>query len=164
MGSRGHPLAWRVRNGDDRAFHLHSPTRSGGLARTAGRGADRSTRPRAEVSLAPSLLSRRSTGTVDELDQLGRRRHPHDLMVGADPHRSRRAILLGVRQPDHGSSPGGRLRSVGDHRHVIAVVLLSVIVWIDHGDVSPCRVEQPAEDGRKQPRSHRDEHLEWWLR
>lgn len=164
MGCWGHPPWWRVENGEDRSSWVHDPTSLEASERNMGRRTDRFVGFGAAFRSASPLVAYRRSSAVDDRNQIARRHDPHDLILGCDSQRARWTVLLRVRQRDHRSSRGGVCRSVGDHRHVVAGFVGSVVVGIDHRDVPRRRVQQTAEDRGEQPRSHRDKHLERWLR
>ena len=151
MGCWGHPRRWRVESGEDRFYRVGDPTNAEGLAPGSGRQKDRFVGSVAGFGSASPLVAYCRSGAVDERHQVGRGRDRYGLVLGSDSQRARRTVLFGVGQPDHCTSEMGRGRSSGHHGHVVAAVVGSLMVGIDHGDVSRRRVEKTAEDGGEQP-------------
>lgn len=165
MWSWGHPLWWRVKEGEIRSQWSDTPA-SWALAGEGSRTADGGHRGQSlgESSSGGGLSACRQPGTIDQRHQLDRRAHRNDLVLGADAHRARGTPLLRVGKSDHRRSRDGRGGSLRDHRHIEAVPVHRFDLGIHDGDAATVAVQQTAQGRGKQPRSHRDEHFERWLR
>lgn len=158
MQLRGHPLWWRVQNGEYPLRWSVSLTRwavAGETGRPTG-GED----CQGEAPSGNRVVACRHPGAIDQCGKLLGRSDRHDLMLRPDPDRARRATVFDVRQTNHRSPGDGSRRSVRDHRNVVAVGHDGVGLGIDDGDASSVAVEQTTESRRKQPRPYRDENLE----
>lgn len=162
MWSWGHPLWWRVKEGEIRSQFSDTPA-SWALAGEGCRVTDRG-QGLGESSSGGCLSARRQPGTIDQRHQLDRRSHRNDLVLGADAHRAGGTPLFRVGEPDHRRPRDGRSRSLRDHRHIEAVPVHRFDLGIHDGDVTTVAVQQSAQGRGEQPRSHRDEHFERWLR
>lgn len=164
MCSWGHPPWQRVTKGEHQSQWSDSPAdwASDGEERRMGDwGHRRSSLANARSGAGHS--ARRHPCPIDEGHQLHGRGHRDDLVLGADPDRARRPSVLWVGEPDHRRTRNRRGGALGDHRHVVSVPVGRFRSGVDDGDVTSVTIEQPAQRRRKQPRSHRDEHLERWL-
>ena len=159
MCSRGHSPYWGVETGENRL-----PWSDSRVWAPVGGGATDGPSPRFVTHHSDGRTSsRRHACPIDERNQLDGGADRHDLMLGTDADRARRAALFGIGQADHSNPRDGRRRPIGDHGHVVAVPGHALALRVDDRDPSSIAIQQPAESRSKQPWSHRDEHLEWWL-
>lgn len=158
MHLRGHPLWWRVQDGEDPPRWSASPTHwalAGGTGRPTGRG-----NCRGEPFSGDRFTAHGHPDPIDHRSEILGRRDGHDLVLAADPHRTRRASLLDVGEPNHRRAVERGVRTVRDDGDVVAIGKRCGRLRIDHGDLPSVAIQQPTERRCEESRPHRDQYMQ----